>query len=176
MKVAYIVLLLAISSIVSKTTPYEFDKLENAEDILTASHVFEEAGDALFSHKLSSGNFLLSIHSTWGKQLSITCILANDESDFDKTPDNICPVLYETSDFKVTNIIFSLTDKEVSSGKKLFLKITVNKVPSDGVSLDLFIREKSFKTKLKTQTLENAFAYTAIEFNAKDYVNKKYKY
>ena len=174
MKIAYIVLLLAISSIVSETKATEFENLENAKNILTANHVFDEAGDALFSYELNSGNFLLSIHSTWGKQLSITCILGNKESDFDKSSTNICPVLYETSDFKVTNIIFSLTDDEVSSGKKLFLKISVNKVPSDGVSLDLFIREKAFKTKLTTQTLENSFAYTAIEFNAKDYVNKDY--
>ena len=108
----------------------------------------------------TSGNFLLSIHS-WEKQLSITCILANKESDFDKTYCTIYPVLYETSDFKVTNIIFSLNDDEVSSGKKLFLKISINKVPSEGESLDLFIREKSFKIILKTQTLKKAFTYTS---------------
>ena len=69
-----------------------------------------ETEDAYFSYsvsKLSENKYiLLSIHNSGSKKLEIQCLLSTDktmESDFN-TNKSICKQVYESSEYKVTNI------------------------------------------------------------------------
>lgn len=147
-----------------------------ATDIKSAEYYFSETGEAYFSYdisKLSAGNYiLLSIHNSGSKKLVIKCLLSTDtamESDFG-SKDSICKQVYESSEYKVYNILFSFQESEIKSGSKLFLKINSNKS-----NLYLFVRESNaYKEEITSQDISNSFAYTAFKFDAKNYYNQQY--
>lgn len=191
MKIGYIFALLVISSLVlcsknmrdlATIKVNKFEQYESTSEIQTVSYDFEGAGDAFFSYDisvlkgLSENNIVLSVHNPGNAQLEIKCILSTEakmDDDFARTNNNICPALYDASDHKVTNIYLSFTKEQLGLGSLLMLKVTLKK--STNLHLDLFVRQKNaYKTKLEALTIKNPFAFTAIEFNVKDYINKQY--
>ncbi len=168
----------AISSLIfcSNVTINEI-KNQVAIGIKSAEYNLTETEDAYFSYnifKLSENKYiLLSIHNSGSKKLEIQCLLSTDktmESDFN-TNKSICKQVYESSEYKVNNMLFSFNDTEIKSGSKLFLKINSTK----NSTLYLFVRESdAYKEKIEPQNISNSFAYTAFKFEPKNYYNKQY--
>jgi len=148
-----------------------------ATGIKSAEYNLTETEDAYFSYnisKLSENKYiLLSIHNSGSKKLEIKCLLSTDKkmkSDFN-TNKSICKQVYESSEYKVNNILFSFNKNEIKSGSKLFLKINSKKKSN----LYLFVRESdAYKERIEPQNILNSFAYTAFKFDPKNYYNKQY--
>ena len=147
-----------------------------SDNIKFVDYKSNESGTAYFYYdisKASPGNkILLTIHNHSSQKFTIKCILSSlTELDYNfNKKDSICTEIYESVNYTITNIIFSFNENEIKSGDKLYLKLDSKKY-----NLIFFVREKdAYKDVITTQDISYSFAYTAFEFNVKNFYNKQY--